>query len=63
MSRAISPDLENLSSLERIIEFINGFEDIKTIKKLPKNDRNIDDTTRHIISFGGRVDDLIDGLH
>ncbi len=33
MSRATSPDLENLSSLERIIEFINGFENIKTITK------------------------------
>ena len=33
MSRATSPDLEKLSSLEKVIEFINGFEDIKTIKK------------------------------
>jgi len=33
MSRATSPDLENLSSLEKIIEFINGIENIKTIKK------------------------------
>ena len=33
MIRATSPNLENLSSLERIIEFINGIENIKTIKK------------------------------
>ena len=33
MSRATSPDLDKLSSLEKIIEFINGFDNIKTIKK------------------------------
>lgn len=33
MSRTTSPNLENLSSLEKIIEFINGIENIKTIKK------------------------------